>query len=86
MDITISDVLQETSPSEGTASSGYFPATGTCSASPPAEISVRSQGFAQAASPWARAPFSTCLAIFIPYQIFTSFETFRPLARWIGIG
>lgn len=32
---TINDALQETSPHKGLASSGYFPAKGTCSASLP---------------------------------------------------
>lgn len=50
MAITISDVSQETSRCNGMASSRYFPAAGTLSASLPAELSVHSQGFAQAVS------------------------------------
>lgn len=50
MAITISNVLQETSRCNGMASSGYFPAAETRTASLPAELSVHSQGFTQAVS------------------------------------
>ena len=86
MVITISDVSQETSPCKGTASSRYFPAAGTCSASLPCRAFCTQPGFRSDCVSLSSGSPSTCLAIFIPCQIFTSFETFCPLATWIEIG
>lgn len=84
--ITISDISQKASPCKGMADSGYSPATGTCSASIPCRAFCTQPGFCSGCISLSLGSLSTCLAIFIPCQIFASFETFCPPARWIEIG
>lgn len=83
---TISGVSEETSPGEGMAGSGHFPAAGARSASLPCRAFCVQPGFRSGCISLSSGSPSTSLAIFILCQFFTSFETFCPLATWIAIG
>lgn len=82
---TINDALQETSPHKGLASSGYFPAKGTCSASLPSRAFCTQPGFCSGCVTLSSGSPSTCLAVFSLCHIFASFETSCCLATWIEI-
>lgn len=83
--VIINDGLRETSPCKGLASSGYFPAKRTCSASLSSRAFCMQPGFCSCCVALSLGSPSTCLSVFSLCHIFASFETSCCLVTWIEI-